>query len=88
MFTRKAALDFAEICGLTGDESNRKKLLRLAELMADSCEKYAWAGDRYLRAFSDDGSPVGASGAAACAVDLLPQAWASLLLLQQQRKLP
>ena len=85
-FLRRTALDFAAVCGLMGDESNREKLLRLAEAMADSCEKYAWAGDRYLRAFSDDGSPVGAPGAKACAVDILPQAWASISDLPDKEK--
>ncbi|MBQ6065899.1 MAG: DUF3131 domain-containing protein [Clostridia bacterium] len=86
MFLRRTALDFAGICGSVGDADNRGRLLRLAEHMAEACEKYAWAGDRYLRAFADDGSPVGAPGAAACAVDLLPQAWASLADLPDEQK--
>ena len=86
MFLRRAALDFAAVCHLMRDAANRERLLKLADGMAAVCEKYAWTGDRYLRAFADDGSPVGAPGAEACAIDLLPQAWASLADLPDRPK--
>jgi cyclic beta-1,2-glucan synthetase len=41
-------------------------------------DAHAWAGDRYLRAFWDDGSAMGGSGNEPCSIDLLPQAFASL----------
>ena len=85
-FLRKTARDFARVCHVMHDTANRERLLRLADKMAAACGQYAWAGDRYLRAFADDGSPVGSPGAAACAVDLLPQAWASLCDLPDREK--
>ena len=86
MFLRKTAREFARVCHIAHDTASRERLLRLAEDMAAACEQYAWAGDRYLRAFADDGTPVGAAGAAQCAVDLLPQAWASLSDLPDEKK--
>ena len=86
MFLRRTALDFARVCNVMHDAAAREKLMRLAAEMAEACEQYAWAGDRYLRAFADDGTPVGKAGAAQCAVDLLPQAWASLAELPDRER--
>ena len=85
MFLRRAALDFARVCHILHDTPSRERLLRLAEEMAAACERYAWAGDRYLRAFADDGTPLG-GGADPCHIDLLPQAWASLADLPDGQK--
>lgn len=37
----------------------------------------AWDGDRYLRGYYADGTPLGASGAAACRIDSLSQSFAA-----------
>ncbi|MBR2667511.1 MAG: hypothetical protein IKD96_05080 [Oscillospiraceae bacterium] len=37
-----------------------------------------WAGDRYLRGFFDDGTPLGAPGASCCAMDSVAQSFAAL----------
>ena len=85
-FLRRTARDFARVCHVMRDAPSRERLLRLSEDMAAACETYAWAGDRYLRAFADDGTPLGAPGAEACAADLLTQAWASLSDLPDGQK--
>ena len=46
-----------------------------AELLANA-ETHAWAGDRWLRAFHDDGEKLGAPGRSECAIDILTQAFA------------
>lgn len=46
-----------------------------AELLA-SAEKHAFDGDRYLRAFCDDGHVLGKAGNKECAIDVLSQAFA------------
>ena len=88
MFLRAAARDFEPVCRAVGDTASAQRLLATAEDMAAACDQYAWAGDRYLRAFDDGGAAVGAPGAAQCAVDLLTQAWAGLTDLPdgQRRK--
>lgn len=53
----------------------------LEKNIADLCvaiEENAWDGDRYIRAFYDDGSKMGASDSESCKIDLLPQAFAAL----------
>jgi cyclic beta-1,2-glucan synthetase len=46
-----------------------------AALLAAATEKSAWDGDWYLRAFFDDGSPLGSHANAEAQVDSLPQSW-------------
>ena len=58
--------EFAEVC--------RTGAVRLETQV----EAHAWDGGWYLRAWADDGMPIGSSGNAACQIDLLPQAWATL----------
>jgi len=52
-----------------------------AQEMRAAIDTHCWAGDRYLRAFWDDGTPLGApqgTGVGECGIDLLPQCFASL----------
>ena len=50
-----------------------------------SLEAHAYAGDRYLRAFYDDGGRMGAAGNAACAIDSLTQSFAVFARLDKAR---
>ena len=58
-----------------GEEKYRSVLRRLEQSLAE----YAWDENWFLRGFYDDGAPLGKKGADACAIDLLPQAFAALL---------
>lgn len=50
---------------------------RIAELCI-SIEENGWDGDRYLRAYYDNGEKMGSSDSDACKIDLLPQAFSAL----------
>jgi cyclic beta-1,2-glucan synthetase len=52
-------------------EQERKALVRRIEAAA-------WDGEWYLRAFFDDGTPIGSSSSAEARIDSIPQSWASL----------
>ncbi len=41
-------------------------------------ENHGWDGGWYLRAYFDDGSPLGSAGNEECQIDSLPQSWAVL----------
>jgi cellobiose phosphorylase len=41
-------------------------------------EKHGWDGDWYLRAYFDDGSPLGSSGNPECRIDSIAQSWSVL----------
>ncbi|HEY3841477.1 MAG TPA: glycosyl hydrolase family 65 protein, partial [Bryobacteraceae bacterium] len=47
-----------------------------ARLLQSATEKSAWDGDWYLRAFFDDGSPLGSHSNEEARIDSLPQSWA------------
>jgi cyclic beta-1,2-glucan synthetase len=46
-----------------------------AGLLAAATEKSAWDGDWYLRAYFDDGSPLGSHANPEAKIDSLPQSW-------------
>ena len=50
---------------------------RVAQLIT-AVEENCWDGDRYIRAFYDDGSKMGSADSGSCRIDLLPQAFAAL----------
>jgi cellobiose phosphorylase len=60
------------------DHEYAKKCRMHAEALQGNIETYAWDGQWYLRAFFDDGSPLGSAQNTQCRIDLLPQAWAIL----------
>jgi cellobiose phosphorylase len=49
-----------------------------AAALAKALETYAWDGNWYLRAFYDDGSPMGSSVNSECKIDAIAQSWAVL----------
>ncbi|MFO7547216.1 MAG: glucoamylase family protein, partial [Trueperaceae bacterium] len=69
---------FAPLCRLRGLEREARTLEERAVHLIEAIEAGAWDEDRYLRAFYDDGAPLGARGAAECAIDVVAQAWAVL----------
>ena len=71
------ALDaFAPLCGMQGETARAAEYRERAEGLRETVERTAWDGDRYLRAFCDDGTPLGKRGNAECAIDSLPQSFA------------
>lgn len=50
---------------------------RMGELQ-DALENSAWDGDWYLRAYYDNGAPLGSKESEECQIDLLTQSWAVL----------
>src|SRR5690606_9086353 len=49
-----------------------------ADAFVTAIEERAWDWDRYIRAFYDDGSPLGARGQPECEIDVIAQAWSVL----------
>lgn len=58
---------------------------RIAELCV-SIEENGWDGDRYLRAYYDNGEKMGSADSDACKIDLLPQAFSVLCGLPDTAK--
>jgi len=68
----------AGLCELKSDFTHAERYRAQAQEMRKTIDTHCWAGDRYLRAFWDDGAPLGGAIDAACGIDLLPQCFASL----------
>lgn len=49
-----------------------------AEKLAQACEREAWDGEWYRRAFFDDGTPLGSRQNTECRIDSIAQSWAVL----------
>jgi cyclic beta-1,2-glucan synthetase len=67
---------FADICDQRGETRIAQDYRKKAENYAQAIEKHAWDGKWYLRAFYDDGSPLGSQSAGECKIDAIAQSWA------------
>ena len=69
---------FAKLAQRRGDTAYAEKCLCEAGGLGERIDATAWDGHWYLRAFFDDGRPLGSAQNSHCQIDLLPQAWAVL----------
>ena len=74
-FLAKSLEDFAEICDTRNEAERAEKYRRHAEILIKNLEKNGWDGDWYLRAFFDDGTPLGSHQNDECQIDSLSQSW-------------
>ena len=84
MFLAMVLDRFAPLCEKRGEAERAAAFRQWAadyRSAADGC----FATDRYLRAWFEDGAPLGAAGASACAVDSLTQSFAVLCGLPKKR---
>ena len=69
---------FAPLAAAAGDAALAERLGLEAEALAKRIDVHAWENDRYLRAWMDDGTPLGSATANECRIDALPQAWSAI----------
>ncbi len=69
---------FAELDELCGNRDQAETDRRRAREVAEAIEACAWDGAWYLRAFYDDGSPLGSAANRECQIDSVAQSWAVL----------
>ncbi|MBB6217860.1 cellobiose phosphorylase [Anaerosolibacter carboniphilus] len=75
-FIYSTLMKFAPICKEMNDSQRGERYLEIAEKIALAMEENAWDGAWYIRAFYDDGSPLGSSKNTECIIDSLAQSWA------------
>ena len=73
-FLSCAAREYADVC----EESDRAYLLDLSNRLTKAVDEYGWDGEWYLRAYDDEGLPVGSAQSDECKIDLITQAWAAI----------
>lgn len=63
------------VCRQRGEEKEAKSFSMIREELAEAVNKNAWDGKWFIRAFFDDGSPLGSQTNNECKIDALAQAW-------------
>ena len=69
---------FMEIARMHGDLPFAERCEREAEKLRRNIEDHGWDGGWYLRAFFDDGTPLGSAGSPECRIDSIAQSWSVL----------
>ena len=69
---------FAPLARARGDASFAERCLAAAAQLRKNLDEHAWDGDWYLRAWYDDGTPLGASNNRECRIDSIAQSWSVL----------
>ncbi|MCX6123991.1 MAG: cyclic beta 1-2 glucan synthetase, partial [Proteobacteria bacterium] len=69
---------FSAIAQLHGDPDFSALCLEEAKKIQENIETSSWDGERYRRAYFDDGTPLGSAKNSECKIDSLPQSWAVL----------
>ena len=67
---------FCELAQRRGDADIAERYERTRQALMASIEQHAWDGEWYMRAFFDDGTPLGSSASPECRIDIISQAWA------------
>ncbi|MFP4104669.1 MAG: GH36-type glycosyl hydrolase domain-containing protein, partial [Phycisphaerae bacterium] len=73
MALHRALLQFAELAEMIGRSDDADDALTRARQLAEAINTDGWDGEYYLRAFTDDGKPIGTSIENQCFLN--PQAW-------------
>jgi cyclic beta-1,2-glucan synthetase len=69
---------FAALCDRVKSGDDTDAWRARAARFRDAAEEVAWDGAWYVRAFYDDGAPLGTSRARSCNIDSIAQSWAVL----------
>jgi len=69
---------FEPLARARGDEAFARRCADERARLADAVERHAWDGAWYLRAYFDDGTPLGSANNRECRIDALSQSWAVL----------
>lgn len=69
---------FAALGRRMGDDERAEALDRRADQLRQALEEHGWDGNWYLRAFYDDGTPLGSWRNLECQIDAVAQSWSVL----------
>ena len=66
---------FSPICKMMGDDELVKEYAGIRLAIVEAVEKNAWDGNWYLRAYFDNGTPLGSTHNLDCRIDSISQSW-------------
>jgi len=67
--------EFIPVCELMEDFERAKKYENIIIQLKEALEKNAWDGEWYIRAFFDNGTPLGSKENSECIIDSIAQSW-------------
>jgi cellobiose phosphorylase len=71
-------VNFAEMANSSGDAIFAETCKKESATLRSNIEAKAWDGEWYLRAFFDDGTPLGSKQNTECRIDAIAQSWSVL----------
>jgi cellobiose phosphorylase len=77
-FLYDVLMQFSSLAQRRGDTVFAARCEKEANLLRTNIERHGWDGEWYLRAFFDDGSPLGSSSNPECRIDSIAQSWSVL----------
>jgi cyclic beta-1,2-glucan synthetase len=77
-FLYEVLMRFTDIARIHGDLPFVERCEREATELRRNIEQNGWDGEWYLRAYFDDGSPLGSAANPECQIDSIPQSWSVL----------
>lgn len=77
-FLHDILMGFASVADKYGDSLFSETCKREATQLQGHIEKYGWDGQWYLRAWFDDGTPLGSAENKECRIDAIAQCWSVL----------
>jgi cellobiose phosphorylase len=66
---------FSKLAQARNDATFAERCLAEAQQLRENIEAHAWDGEWYLRAYFDNGEPLGSKTNPECQIDSLPQSW-------------
>jgi len=75
-FLHATLVTFTRLAESRGELNRAATWHQHADALAHSLERTGWDGDWYLRAFFDDGTPLGSASNRECRIDSIAQSWA------------
>lgn len=77
-FLHHVLREFGGLAARRGDTGFAADCESQAKELSTQLDAHAWDGQWYLRAFFDDGTPLGSAQSPECRIDSIPQSWAVL----------
>jgi len=77
-FIYDTLMRFAETAECLQESTQAAAYRQRAERLKEALEAHAWDGNWYLRAYYDDGTPLGSAQNQECQIDAIAQSWAVL----------
>jgi cellobiose phosphorylase len=77
-FLHDVLMQFADVAGLHGDPAFVERCRKEAAQLRQNIEQHGWDGEWYLRAYFDDGTPLGSASNPECQIDSIAQSWSVL----------